>query len=153
MEDLPQRKWPVHPPPVEHHDLPVIIFVTLCIKLRIATLDNPTFHQAFRQAGAEADLWRIGYYLIMPDHVHLFCGPAKFPTVDVKKWSTFLKKRITRHLGRQPWKWLNDCWDTQMRDMDHYVQKLEYTQLNPVRAGLVSTSEDWPYQGEIQVLW
>ena len=35
------------------------------------------------------------------------------------------------------------------RSDESYSQKWNYVRENPVRAGLVKSVEDWPYQGEI----
>jgi len=39
--------------------------------------------------------------------------------------------------------------DHLIRSTESYVQKWDYVRENPVRAGLVSRREDWPFQGEI----
>ena len=48
--------------------------------------------------------------------------------------------------------WQPDCWDTQMRSYDHYVEKVAYVRQNPVRKGLVPTEDAWPCQGEMSVI-
>jgi putative transposase len=48
--------------------------------------------------------------------------------------------------------WQRDFWDTQLRRNESYEEKWHYVIENPVRAGFVNNSEDWPYQGEINVL-
>jgi len=48
--------------------------------------------------------------------------------------------------------WQRDFWDTQLRKGENYDEKWQYVLENPVRAGLVKHSEDWPYQGELNVL-
>lgn len=154
---LPTRKHPAHMPPVERHNTPILLFVTLAIQPRGPHLANPSFHKAFGSACADADAWSVGFYLIMPDHVHLFCRPARVPAVPIKRWSTYLKERITKHLHANmegeallspfPWKWLPDCWDTQVRSGEHYHQKWDYILQNPVRQGLVTVPSDWPWQG------
>jgi len=40
-----------------------------------------------------------------------------------------------------------DVWDTQMRDADHYREKLSYMRQNPVRKGLAKQWEAWPHRG------
>ena len=45
-----------------------------------------------------------------------------------------------------------DCWDRQLRSGGSYSQKWQYVRNNPVRKGLVANADDWPYQGEINVL-
>ena len=44
------------------------------------------------------------------------------------------------------------CWDTQLRTSDSYAQEWEYVRNNPVRKGLCGKADDWPYQGELNVL-
>ena len=39
--------------------------------------------------------------------------------------------------------------DHLIRNTESYAQKWDYVRENPVRAGLVSRREDWPFQGEI----
>ena len=36
-----------------------------------------------------------------------------------------------------------------LRSDESYSQKWNYVRENPVRAGLVKSAADWPYQGEI----
>jgi hypothetical protein len=36
-----------------------------------------------------------------------------------------------------------------IRNTESYAQKWDYVRENPIRAGLVSPTEDWPFQGEI----
>ena len=45
-----------------------------------------------------------------------------------------------------------DCWDRQLRTGESYVQKWEYVRNNPVRKGLVAHADEWPYQGQVNVL-
>ena len=67
----------------------------------------------------------------------------------MKEWVTFWRRRAT-HRDRSLWGiWQNDCWDTQMRDAEQYRRKLEYVAGNPVRKGLVTSAEEWPYQGHV----
>jgi hypothetical protein len=45
-----------------------------------------------------------------------------------------------------------DFWDTQLRRSENYTEKWQYVLRNPVRAKLVENVEDWPYQGELNIL-
>jgi putative transposase len=49
--------------------------------------------------------------------------------------------------------WQRDVWDTQLRDGEHYHEKWDYVRMNPVRKELVSDPDDWPFQGEVNVLF
>jgi hypothetical protein len=48
--------------------------------------------------------------------------------------------------------WQMDCWDTQLRAGQSYGAKWDYVRNNAVRHGLVARAEDWPYQGELNIL-
>jgi hypothetical protein len=45
--------------------------------------------------------------------------------------------------------WEEGFFDHVLRSNESYSQKWHYVRENPVRAGLVRSVEDWPYQGEI----
>ncbi len=159
--DQPQRKRPTHVPPVERHNMPIILFVTLTVQPRGNHLASDLFHAVFLEACRDADAWLVGRYVIMPDHVHLFCAPARWPPVGIRRWTQYLKERITKRLGvaspakNEPprgWRWQSDCWDTQVRSGEHYHEKWLYVRDNPVRSGGVDRAEQWAYQGELNVL-
>jgi putative transposase len=151
-DKYPQRKHPVHMPPIERHNAPIIVLVTMNVKPRTAVLDNDKFHSAFRQAADDADAWSVGEYQIMPDHMHLFCRPAVEPRAGIAAWCTYLKKCISRHLGMHDWKWQPDVWDRQIRDQEHYRDRIQYVRMNPVRKALVDRPDDWQYRGRMNVL-
>ena len=101
--------------------------------------------------------WAVGRYTVMPDHIHFFATPWKD---DATSLSEFVKnwKRWTRHAARQrqgpAFRWQPEFFDHVLRSGESYGQKWEYVRMNPVRAGLVSDPDDWPYQGEIvQIGW
>jgi putative transposase len=153
--ELPQRKRLVHVPPVEHHNAPVVLFVTIGIQPRKPFLANTIFQNSFNEAIIEANAWRVSSYLLMPDHIHLFALPATFSNVGIMPWVTFLKRRVTSKLGSHPeWEWQSGCFDRQMRTLGDYEEQLSYMRMNPVAAGLVDSPEKWPWQREFDpVTW
>jgi putative transposase len=48
--------------------------------------------------------------------------------------------------------WQRGFFDHLLRSEESYGQKWNYVRENPVRAGLVTRAEDWPYSGEIVVI-
>ena len=66
------RHSPIHLAPLDLPDLNTIVFLTVCSKGRQPVLAKPSVHEIMRDAWREADRWRIGNYIILPDHVHLF---------------------------------------------------------------------------------
>ncbi len=96
----------------------------------------------------------VGFFMIMPDHIHLFAGfgPHSPP---LWKWIKALRGDLSKILRADEGAgthWEKDFFDHVMRSEESLREKYEYVRQNPVRAGLVKRSEDWPYQGEIHPL-
>jgi len=145
----PVRKHPVHIPVVDRHNRPNIVFLTVCLLPRRPLLATPKIHIALRSIWQEATHWKIGYYMILPDHIHLFCTPGISPPISIKKWSSSWRRKCSVRVESLRGFWQRDCWDTQIRNGSHYERKLEYVRMNPVRAGLVQHSDEWPNQGHL----
>jgi putative transposase len=148
------RKHPAHHSVCERHNTAVIIFLTVCTKDKKRILNQSAVHEVLLSARNTQPTWFVGRYVIMPDHVHLFCAPAIRPTQSLEKWISFWKSVTVRRWPAQNQLpvWQRHFWDTQLRQGESYAAKWEYVVQNPVRAGLVTRSEDWPYQGELNVL-
>ena len=152
--DLPVRKHLAHPSPVQRHSRPTILHVTICLAERTDLLANHAVHTALRAAWSRTRQWRVGYHLVMPDHVHLFCGPGVDNPESVKSWLAYWKRLAGDELPALRSVWQPDGWDTQMRTQEQYLRKLGYVGQNPVRKGLVARNEDWPYQGKTnELVW
>ena len=90
----------------------------------------------------------------MPDHIHLFVSIAN-GSFTLSGWIKSLKNTVSKTLRGQNVAaphWQKGFFDHVMRSSDSYSEKWEYVRLNPVRAGLASTPEAWPYQGVIHDL-
>ena len=142
------------------HDAPVY-FVTICTLNRQPVLAYPYVHEAFRlyaTRGREFGV-AVGRYVIMPDHLHVFVALGQEMTVG--RWVKGLKRYLDdalRKAGHKPAMltksklssfWRPGAFDHLLRGTESYEQKWHYVWQNPVRAGLVSSPEDWPYQGEV----
>lgn len=107
-------------------------------------------------AWRRADDWLVGRFVMMPDHVHLFCSPGGLDSCDLVTWMRFWKALVSKgwaNREQQPL-WQTDFWDRQLRRQDSYGDKWEYVRNNPVRQGLVKRPEDWPFQGEMhELMW
>jgi REP element-mobilizing transposase RayT len=99
----------------------------------------------------------LGRYVIMPDHVHLFVRGGPDFTLSVCVGG--LKRAISAALlkAAQPTGlppkvgplWQPGFFDHILRSDESYAEKWNYVRNNPVRAGLVKTPDEWPYQGEV----
>ena len=153
---LRKRQSPAHLPVVERHNGSIIVFVTVCTQDKKPVLARPDAVEVLRQAWAKADVWRVGRWVVMPDHVHVFCAPNAWPPQPLSRWVRFWKSEASRHWPRPEEHplWQRDFWDTQLRPGDDYRAKWHYVRENPVRAGLCESAEAWPFQGEENpVMW
>jgi putative transposase len=93
----------------------------------------------FRNAPARHG-WTVGRFVVMPDHVHLFCaegGDRSAVSLSdfigrVKQWSA---KAILRALGLASPLWQAEFFDHVLRSYESYESKWRYVVENPVRAG------------------
>ncbi|HKI16645.1 MAG TPA: hypothetical protein VKA15_02140 [Isosphaeraceae bacterium] len=130
---------------------PTIVFVTVSTKSRLSWLASVENHVALRSVWEEATAWLVGRYVLTPDHLHLFAAPGR-TEIPLDNWVRYWKSRITRMNYRPTQEWQSNHWDTRLRSGESYEEKWWYVRNNPVRAGLVSNADTWPYQGELNVL-
>jgi putative transposase len=150
---LPDRGHPAHFPPVERFNTSTLFFVTVCSKDRKPLFCFDDTHTCFQNAWIEAGHFRVGRYVLMPDHIHFFCSPS-LRDASLGKWMKYWKTLAARSWPRPEEHpvWQTDFWDTQMRRGESYSEKWLYVRNNPVRAGFVTDAESWPFQGEMNVL-
>jgi REP-associated tyrosine transposase len=106
----------------------------------------------------------VGRYVIMPDHVHFFCRPelgARELSQFIGAWKSWTSRRIRALSGPRSATtatatatplWQREFFDHVLRSNESYTEKWNYVFDNPVRAGLVSTAQEWKYAGEIEIL-
>ncbi|MEM6884682.1 MAG: transposase [Verrucomicrobiota bacterium] len=122
----------------------ITYFVTWCVQSKVAVLNNDPYFSALKTAIQDADRWEIEAVMVMPDHIHLLASPFHRDE-SVGRLAGFLKKR-SRHLCGGTWQWQQGTFDHILRSNESGEQKWNYIRQNPVRAGLVMDSKDWPYQ-------
>lgn len=131
-------------------------FITACTHNRREILANPFVHESFlrfAQKGPEHGAW-IGGYVFMPDHVHAFVA-IDDQKLNLSAWGKSFKNSISKTLRQNAIPsphWEKTFFDHLLRSAESYAQKWHYVRNNPVRAGLASRWEDWPFQGEIFAL-
>ena len=92
----------------------------------------------------------VGRYVIMPDHLHLFVrGPDDF---QLGHWIGMLKQSLGKEIATGSVIWQRGFFDHLLRNDESYAHKWNYVRENPVRAGLVTKADDWPYSGEIVLI-
>ena len=91
----------------------------------------------FRQDRGE--FW-VHLLLLMPDHLHAIMSFS--PEVQMKRSISQWKRYISTH-SRVVWQ--RDFFDHRLRQDESYVEKAHYIRMNPVRAGLIDSPEDWKF--------
>jgi putative transposase len=100
----------------------------------------------------QALAWLVTDYLLMPDHLHLFCAPFD-RKVAIEQWIAYWKYCVRQRIG---WagKFQRGGFHHRLRSAESYSEKWSYVRENPVRAGLVVNPEDWPFQGRVhEIQW
>jgi putative transposase len=135
-----------------------IYFITTCTFKRRAILASKEvaaiLTDEWRNAGSRHG-WAIGRYVIMPNHVHFFCSAelgAKTLPMFLQAWKQWTSKRIKCELNLAGTFWQEEFFDHVLRSSESYSQKWDYVKENPVRAALVKSSDEWPWQGEVESL-
>ena len=135
-----------------------VYFLTVCVAGRrrilhrapVASLLSQALHDASRIHG-----WAVGRFVIMPDHVHFFCAAlsdGKDLPAFVRDWKRWTARKIEEDAAIPPPIWQREFFDHVLRSPKSYSAKWDYVRENPVRAGLVTDADDWPYQGECEAL-
>ena len=161
-----------------------IFYITSNIYGRICIFTRPSFIIPIIDS---LNYYRYEYackllgYVIMPDHIHLLIWPqdAHIVTDFMRDFKRFTSGRITRQAklegitnwverfeqagketSRADYKvWQDSFWEQTIYTQKFLEQKLNYIHLNPVRAGICATAEDYPYSsyrnyylGDIQLI-
>ena len=121
----PDREIPVHLPVRQSLNRPVVVFVTACAAERKALFARREAHELLVRAWEEADAWAVGRYVVMPNHVHLFCAPRDADGPTLTQWVQYWKSLVSREW---PWPleqpiWQKSFWDRQLRRGETYGEK------------------------------
>ena len=98
----PMHNWPIRKHPAEgvfiFRGQATIVFLTICTAKRQPVLANPKVHKALVTSWRRADAWIVGLYLIMPNHIHLFCSPQN-EDYEIEAWIAYWKREFRRLCG------------------------------------------------------
>ncbi len=122
-----------------------LFFITICLKGRgspelLEDSRAELLLDAVRHRN-ETGVWYARLFLVMPDHVHGLIyfhnpdHPMEKAITNFKRW-TAKSAKVT---------WQLDFFDHRTRREEFASEKADYILMNPVRAGLVERSEDWPH--------
>lgn len=134
-----------------HSGEQTIVFLTVTTEHRQPWLPNEHAHAILTSVWREATAWIVGEYVLMPDHLHLFCSPRNLE-IGMEAWISYWKSQFRKSHQHPEWRWQSRGWHHRLRQHESYSLKWSYVRENPVRKGLVVRPEDWPYWGRIHDL-
>jgi len=101
---------------------------------------------AFLHGAESLRFYELHAYVVMANHVHLLITPF----VDLAKITHSLKRFTAREANRilaltgKPF-WQDESYDRLVRDSDEFERIRRYIEYNPIRAGLVTLPEEYPW--------
>jgi REP element-mobilizing transposase RayT len=135
-----------------------LYYLTCCVHSRIAVLARPDIAEVLETAWREAEQvhgWLVGRFVVMPDHVHFFASPCgeegKSLSQFMESWKRWTQREI-RQRGIVSFRWQKEFFDHLLRSDESYGGKWDYVRENPVRERLVTSPDEWPFQGEVYPL-
>ena len=86
-------------------------------------------------------------FVVMPNHFHLLLSPSHPTTLEkaiqlIKGGFSF---QVGKRFGYRGEIWQTSFHDRRVRDRDEYDNFRKYIHQNPVKVGLVSSADAWPY--------
>ena len=127
---------------------PIVCLVTVTTKNQVKWLANQAVHLHLRTVWQAATAWKVGRYMIMPNHIHMFAA-YNASNLTVEEWVRYWKSRFSRLHGRPELRWQPGQSTVRIRSRQSAEQKWAHMKDNPVRHGLVENVRDWPLQGEM----
>jgi putative transposase len=136
-----------------------VFFITICTAAKQRYFADPKIcktvidEMEYRRAEKEIKLF---CYCIMPDHLHLLISlnesyirnAGAFGERTLQNWVSAFKRytsRVSNQLHRVKPLWQTNFFDHVVRKNESLVEICSYILNNPVRKGIVSNWEDYPY--------
>jgi len=108
--------------------------------------DYSAFVSLIQEAKARLSM-SIYAYCLMPNHFHMVVMPNKGE--DLSIWMQWLMtshvRRYHRHYGTSGHIWQGRFKSFIVKQDDHLLNVLRYVEVNPVRAGIVTSAKDWQW--------
>jgi REP element-mobilizing transposase RayT len=128
------------------------LFVTFCCGCLDRLTDSArdiVLRHCLHDQGTKAVIHAV---VVMPDHVHLLLTPLRDADRNLVSLGGIIQAikgasahHLNRALGRSGPVWQEESFDHVLRSEESFSEKLEYIRQNPVRRGLVTRPEDYPW--------
>jgi REP element-mobilizing transposase RayT len=91
--------------------------------------------------------YRLQAWVVMPNHVHALLTPNAGWELEgiLHSWKSFTSNECNKLLERRGEFWQTESFDRFVRNEKHYQNAIVYIEENPVKAGLCTKPEEWPW--------
>lgn len=134
-------------------DQSVVYFVTACCARKRRVFEDKKNVRVALQCLQRIEKrlnWNILNVCFMPDHVHFLISPCSSRdqklSLFVQRWKSSVTIRL-RKRGLVGNIWQKEFFDRLLRSNEKLTEKWAYVRANPVRAGLCSDLDDYPFSG------
>jgi len=95
----------------------------------------------------QAERYALSAWCVMPNHVHAVVTPfdGHGLTKILHSWKSYSAHEINRTLRREGSVWQKESFDHVVRNEVAFEKFVDYSELNPVAAGLVDRPEKWQF--------
>ena len=150
------REYPKLPPRLRWISLTILLFfVTFCTHERRKLLASDAAHAAFVAFATQRTFGAQRCCRSICDHARSRSSfrprTRRFSTWAMGRNAETSSRETDCVSGTSPI-WQRGFFDHVLRTDESYAQKWNYVRENPVRAGLVTKADDWPYSGEIVLI-
>ena len=108
---------------------------------------NATLFIDVLRSYVDAEKFKVHDFVVMPNHVHLLITVGD--SMSIEKAVQLIKGgfsyRIKKEFGYSGEVWQRGFSDVRIEDRESFLRHREYIWQNPVRTGLVDSSEKFPY--------
>ena len=89
--------------------------------------------------------YELHSFIVMPNHVHLLVTSKKPLAIWLRSLKGFTGHRALQILNQRGPFWQDESYDHLVRNDEEFRRILRYIEWNPVKAGLVSLPEQFPW--------
>jgi REP element-mobilizing transposase RayT len=100
---------------------------------------------ALRESQGTLDRYELHAFVVMPNHVHLLVTPHVTASLWLGPLKGFTAHEANVTLGRTGPFWQDESYDHLVRNGEEFDRIQRYIEMNPVKAGLVSSPEMFPW--------
>jgi putative transposase len=148
ISDMNKRRKNIRLEKETYQDSSQVFSLTICTRDRQPLFLNLTWAKIVLDSlktGPFGQKTKRYAYCLMPDHLHILIACCDGNLVDlVNRWKSYTANLLRKNRAKGPC-WQRGFYDHALRREEDIQRTAEYIVNNPVRAGLVEKSNDYPF--------